>query len=85
MATMVNPELRRQVVNVYKGMVGVHTQIVPSRVARLTRKIQNSYSLGENIPWDTSTSGTDSIVRLRDKRICATRSKFGRGLLGRSL
>lgn len=48
---MVNPELRRQVVNVYKGTVaGQHDmQKASSWVEPLTRRIQSYFFLGESI------------------------------------
>lgn len=85
---MVNPELRRQVINVYKGRSRRidHTMRKVSFWSRpLTCRMQSCFFLGENTPWDTNISEIDSIVRLRAKLICATRSESAKGLLGLSL
>lgn len=80
---MVNYELRRQVINVYKGKTITSQQ--RKYFHGQSNLYQNFFGSDVNTPWDTHISETDSIVRLRDKRISKMRSRFGKGSRGRNL
>lgn len=94
----VNPELRRQVINIYKGknlISSIHyhyhsphilqpSLFSMSRTNSLTVHQSSSISVA-TIRSDTSTSGIDCIVRSPARRTFATRSRFGRASRGRSL
>jgi hypothetical protein len=83
---MVNPELRRQVITVYKG------EITPDKLFSVSVSpgvstdwnLQNFSGWDGNILSDTSTSETGSTAPLLARRIYVTRSRFEKGSPGRS-
>ena len=78
---MTAPELRRQVINIYKGMVNASW-----RLAKLTvvLYLQNFWMLDGSILWDTSISEIDSTKRFQARRIWGMKNRSGRVLQGQS-
>jgi hypothetical protein len=88
---MVNPELRRQVINVYKGMDLNAPQYLAVRLCAIrlfhtnNLEMQSFCSWGENIHWDISISGTGYTVHLQVRLISPMMSRSARELRGLNL